>query len=425
MVALGSQQQTGRRVAIVGSGPAGCTLACLLARAGVDAVIFDDERRPEMVVGESLVPRLVLVFRRLGIEDKVAALGTHKPGVTWGLNDQEALELSFDAIEGVLPTYAYNVPRREFDQLIMDTALEAGARFVKQAAKLEVEDGHPRLAAASLTQVPEWEGRQPDLLIDASGRRRLFAKLLGIGADVGMRKDVSHFAHYTGCVLPPPAGQTLISRLRHGWAWRIPLRGKVSVGVVINKEHARAYGASGEEQLEKIIDESPVLSATCRERRRISPVTTYANYQLISHRGHGQNWAAVGDAYGFVDPMLSPGLCMAMVSAEKLAEVILSTRHWGEEAGRYVAWFRRELGAWQDLIDYFYDGRIFALFKSGMDFSNQFPGEISLRIQRHISRNIAGMAAGGLTTKVYSRGLLKFLSRHAIRGHKAEDYAVR
>lgn len=428
MVALNSDNEAkpkgGKRIAIIGSGPAGCTLACLLAKAGLDAVIFDDENRPEMVVGESLVPLLVTVFRRLGIEEKVAALGTYKPGVTWSLSDDEALELSFDAIEGVLPTYAYNVPRREFDQLITDTALEAGARFIKHVARLEVIDGAPALAAETLALVPEWEGRQPDLLIDASGRRRLFAKLLGIGADAGPRKDVSHFAHYEGCEMPPPAGQTLISRLKHGWAWRIPLRGKVSVGVVLNREHAKIYGNTPEEQLETIIDQSPVLYATCKNRVRITPVTTYANYQLISHRGHGRNWTAVGDAFGFVDPMLSPGLCMAMVSAEKLADVILNGGDWSQGAAKYEDWFRRNLQAWQDLIDYFYDGRIFALFKSGMEFSTMYPGKVSMFMQKHIGRNLAGMAAGGLTTNRYSRGLLKFLSKYAMRGYKAEDYAV-
>lgn len=422
MVAVNSK----RRIAIIGSGPAGCTLACLLARAGLEAAIFDDEKRPAMVVGESLVPRLVSVFRKLGIEDGVKTVGTHKPGVTWALNDEEELKLSFDAIEGILPTYAYNVSRREFDQLITDTAVEAGARFIKSSAKLEVVDGEPALSAETLALVPEWGGRQPDLLIDASGRRRLFAKLLGIGADVGLRKDVSHFAHYEGCELPPPYGQTLISRLKHGWAWRIPLPGKVSVGVVINKEHAKLYGNTAEEQLEGIIEASPILMSTCRERVRISPVTTYANYQLISHRGHGRNWTAVGDSFGFVDPMLSPGLCMAMVSAEKLAELITDEGgDWESKASGYIDWFRGELTAWQDLIDYFYDGRIFALFKSGMHFSEMYPGRISMLIQKHMSRHIAGMAAGGLTTRAYSRGLLRFMSRYAVRDQfKAEDYAV-
>jgi hypothetical protein len=105
------------------------------------------------------------------------------------------------AMRGGLPTYAYNVPRRPFDDLIHETALKSGARFISCQVKLELgatERGEkvPRLAAETLTLVPDWHGKQPDLLVDASGRRRLFAKLLGLTAKVGMRKDVSHFAHY-------------------------------------------------------------------------------------------------------------------------------------------------------------------------------------------------------------------------------------
>jgi len=433
MVALGGKPVKRRRVAIIGSGPAGSTLACLLARAGADAVIFDDEKRPEMVVGESLVPRLVPVFRRLGIEEKVAALGVYKPGVTWSLNEMEALELSFTAMREVLPNYAYNVPRKEFDQLLSDTALESGARFIKCSAKLETAtaaDGTlvPRLSAESLALVPDWNGETPELLVDASGRRRLFAKLLGIAAEMGNRKDVSHFAHYQGCEEPKPAGQVFISRLEHGWSWRIPLPGKISVGAVVNREHAKKYGNTPEEQLEGIIDGTPELTKACVNRQRITPVATYANYQLISERGHGPGWVCVGDSFGFVDPMLSPGLCMAMTSAEQLADAILENKSQKAQErafARYIARFREQLSAWQELIDYFYDGRIFALFKTGRSLSAKYPGKFSNFMERYMSRHIAGMAGGALTTSAYSRGLLSFMGRHGIKDFKAEDYAVR
>ncbi len=45
---------------------------------------------------------------------------------------------------------------------------------------------------------------------------------------------------------------------------------------------------------------------------------TYTNYQLISQQGHGKGWIMLGDAFGFVDPMLSPGLFMALESASLL-----------------------------------------------------------------------------------------------------------
>jgi len=426
---MNSSARSPHRIAIIGAGPAGATVACLLAKAGKEVVMLDNGKRPELVVGESLVPLLVNVFRRMGIEDEVAKLGVYKPGVTWVIDDGDALELAFEAMRGVLPTYAYNVPRREFDDLVHETALKAGVRHVPCEVKLEtrmLDSGEvvPVLSDETLKLIPEWNGQQPDLLIDASGRRRLFAKLLNLEASLGPRKDVSHFAHFEGCEMPKPAGQTVITRLKHGWSWRIPLPGRLSVGVVLNKEDAKSYGSTPEEQLNGVIDANPVLAKACSQRKRVSTLATYANYQLISHRGCGANWVAVGDAYGFVDPMLSPGLCMAMTSAEKLADTILEGGHLREGFERYLSWFRKMLAAWQELIDYFYDGRMFAMFKTGNDMNMKYPGKISMIMQRHIEKNLAGMAGGEYTARAYSRNLLRFMGSYGIRGYEPKDYAI-
>jgi flavin-dependent dehydrogenase len=423
------------KVAIIGSGPAGATLGALLARQGASVAMFDDGARPPLIVGESLIPQMIPIFRRLGIEEKVAAIGVYKPGVLVTFSDEDELLLSFTAARGVLPTYAYNVPRKEFDDLLLETAVASGVRYVECAAKLEVENvnlpGRSRvlLAAETLAQVPEWHG-QPDLVIDASGRRRLFAKLLGIKAKTGKRKDVSHFAHFENVPWPEPRGSVMTIRMKHGWAWRIPLPGpKVSIGVVLNKEDAKKFGSTAEEQLENIIASEPRLGGDCPDRCRVTPVATFANYQLISEYGSGENWAMVGDAYGFVDPMLSPGLCMAMLSADKLAGVI-PARHGGgarlpEELTKYWQWFRENLGAWQNLIDHFYDGRIFAITRTGLDMSRRYPGFLMSVMERHIEKNLSGMATGAFINRSYSRWLLSMLGKHGIRGHDPQDFAVR
>ena len=152
------------RVAIIGAGPAGATTACLLARKGASPIIFDDGRRPALVVGESLVPQLTAIFQRLGIEEEVSALGVRKPGVTFAFDEGEDFALSFQALRNVLPNYAYNVPRKEFDRLILDTARAAGARCIPHAAQLVASKDRDevQLAAESLALVPEWEGAAPD-----------------------------------------------------------------------------------------------------------------------------------------------------------------------------------------------------------------------------------------------------------------------
>ena len=223
--------------------------------------------------------------------------------------------LSFTAVQGILPTYAYNVPRPAFDQILERRAASSGARTVACRAKVrKADDGDADREICldddeTLAMVPEWNGRQPDLIVDATGRKRTIAKLLDIPTDVGDRRDVAYFAHYENFEAEGPEGQILIARLpKSGWSWRIPLPDRMSVGVVLNKEIAQEFGSNPTERLEAIIDGDPDLSKRGKMRKRLTDVPVYTNYQLIAQRGFGPGWIAAGDALGFVDPMLSPGL---------------------------------------------------------------------------------------------------------------------
>jgi hypothetical protein len=124
--------------------------------------------------------------------------------------------------------------------------------------------------------------------------------------------------------------------------------------------------------------------------------------------------------------MLSPGLAMAMTSAERLADAILQNRPdaWEKAFAAYLDWFRDMLCAWQELVDMFYGGHIFALQRTGSRMHQMFPGKIGMMMQRHFEKNISGMAGGGLTNHPYSRRLLRFMSRYAIYGEEPADYAV-
>lgn len=423
-------EHNGQTVVIVGAGPAGCALACMLAQRGLRTIVFDDDKRPELLVGESLVPSVIPVLRRLGIEDRVREFSVFKPGASFFHGGGARLHFSFRDRGKKAPGYAYNVPRPQFDKLLRERAVELGAEFVNSRASLVKAVGEERdieltpesLALAGLAEHPDW-------LIDGTGRARLFARTLGLSAQRGERKDAAYFAHFEDFEHDEvDPGQIIISVLERGWSWRIPLQGKLSVGVVIDKDAAKELGKTPEERLENLISREPLLREKGRNARRVTDVMTYTNYQLISERGYGKGWIMLGDAFGFVDPMLSPGLFMALESASLLDAMVFSKPKVREaDISRYCGELRAWHSSWQELIDYFYDGRILQMYEAGSSLAE---GKHRLNpaklMDRYMNRVIASMAAGVGTRSAYNRGLLKHSSKHLIWGVKEPGYyAVR
>ncbi|TDU62469.1 flavin-dependent dehydrogenase [Prosthecobacter fusiformis] len=427
-------------VVIVGAGPAGCTLAALLAMRGIVCVVFDDDKRPELLVGESLIPGVVPVFQKLGIEDRVAAMSVRKPGASFFVTDGgPRIHFSFKNVEGHLPPYSYNTPRPELDNVLRVRAEELGARFIHARAELVagMEAGEPvvRLGEASLEKAGLSVDARP-LLVDASGRARAFARAMELPAVRGDRNDVAYFAHFEDFdhdeVEP---GQVIISVLRAGWSWRIPLPGRLSVGIVVSKEHAKTLGATAEERLEAAIRQEPILATKGQRARRVSPVMTYTNYQLLSERGHGPGWVLLGDAYGFVDPMLSPGLFMSLEGARQLdacvfsqgVDVLRDPARLKKAMDRYCRRIVQWHEAWTELVRYFYDGRIFRIHLAGKNLAMKpSPFNIASVMERHSTFHIASMASGGYTRSRYSRGLMRLLAKHLVWGvAEAENFAVR
>lgn len=423
------------RIAILGAGPAGSALAALLARQGIRSLVFDDEKRPALLVGESLIPAIVAILQRMGIEDRVAAIAQHKPGASFFHHRGTQMHFNFKSVEGRLPPYAYNVPRPAFDDVIKDYAKELGVTFVKHRAGLVAKPGGKpelELDAAALAAGGWTNGDKPALIVDASGRSRTSAKLLGINAETGPRKDAAHFAHFTGFDHPFDPGQIVITFHEWGWSWRIPLRDCMSFGIVMNPKSLPDFGASGEERLEKVLATDGIVSPLAKNRQRVTDVYTYTNYQLLSDRGHGPGWISIGDAFGFVDPMLSPGVFLALDAAESLStmfekhgEALLKSP---DDLARQLARFEKRQRAWHEawheLIAYFYDGRIVAFYERGTQLKADYPGWFSNMMEYISTRVLALMATGASTMSMVNRGYLRGCSKWLLRPGRAQDLAL-
>lgn len=400
-----------RSIAIIGGGPSGCALATLLKRKGFNVAVFYLEKRPEIIVGESLLPAIIPLLRKLGVEDEVKSYSTYKPGASVWVNKEEEATSPFSFGGGGLPPYAYNVPRLKFDKTIFDLAVREGVTFFNHVAKIEKTGNGDelKLAAETIDATGDYFKGQPDLIVDATGRSRTISRLLNIPTKEGERKDIAVFAHLSNAEKIEPYNIHL-HRLEHGWTWRIPLPDRTSVGVVIDPKHLAKYGATREEQYDNILKTDETLVKFTQHAKRETGVVQYNNYQLISQKMYGTNWLLAGDAGGFLDPIFSSGLFLAIKSSFSACDAIVE----GTDTAfkKYEKNQMHELYVWQKLVNTWYSGGLFTLMTVGKErMDTAFGRFIGPHMQRHLTRIFTGEAV----YKNYSRGFLRFILGPMIR----------
>jgi flavin-dependent dehydrogenase len=408
-------------VAILGAGPAASTLATLLARDGIRVALLHRPRAAALLVGESLVPAIILILRRLGVEDEVRSYGKYKPGAIFNMNEWGDFPFTFADFCGKMPDYAFNVPRIKFEATLLDCAKRAGAKVFEIEAKAERISGEDkvRLSAETLAACGNFFSDQPDLIIDATGRARVLPKLLDISSREGGRKDTALFAHLDTAELYK-SGYVHSSRLDHGWSWRIPLPDRVSLGIVIPSEHAAKAGATPEERYDNLLKQDSYLRTVTVGSKRLTPVMEYTNYQLVSTRLVGDGWALVGDTAGFIDPVFSSGLLIGLTSATELADAIRD----GSAAAfqKYECGVIHHLKTWHEIVNYFYDGRMFTSFRVG----EMMRKNVLIRMSfPHINKHMGRIFTGAAGKAAYSMAMMRFLMKYGIKDEDPKAMAIR
>lgn len=408
-------------VAILGGGPSGAALATWLVRGGVKVALFAQPKRPPILIGESLVPAIVPFLRRLGVEDQVKAFSIFKPGATFVLTLEKDISFRFDEAVGAEVNYSYNTPRDLFDAVILQAARDAGATVIEGTAGVERVAGTDRvqLNAKTLEMAASVLGGQPDFVVDAGGRSRILGDLMGVPFVEGPRKDAALHAHMEGVPLVVE-GNVHTDRMLRGWCWRIPLPGRVSIGLVVNAEHLARFGPNVEDQFHGTLREEPLLARWSADAKRVTPVVKYSNYQQRSLRGYGENWATVGDAFGFIDPVFSSGLLIGFQGALELSKALLD----GSDRAmkKFEDYVTYNLVTWQRLVDYYYDGSLFTLFGIGKHKAEQRGWKL---LNRHFGRHMPRVFTGEATRSRYSVGLVDFMVKYGTYGHDCNELSVR
>jgi len=314
-------------VAVVGGGPAGSTAATLLARRGYKVIALEKAHHPRFHIGESLLPMNLPVFERLGVLDKVRALGIFKPGADFEADNERGYNTyAFARAIGNSPPHAYQVWRQDFDKMLYDHARESGADAREGHEVLRIDQTGPR---ETRLEVRTDEGRsygiQARYLVDASGRDAFLSASKKLRRKNGQHQSAAIFGHFRGAALRAgeDAGNISIYRFDHGWMWMIPLPdGVMSIGAVCRPEYLKQRKGRTAEFLMDTLHLSPGLRKRIEGAELIGEVRVTGNYSYDSTRMGGPGWVMVGDAFAFLDPVFSSGVYLAMSGAEQAAAAV-------------------------------------------------------------------------------------------------------
>ena len=306
-------------VLVIGAGPAGATIAALLAERGRDVVMLEKSKHPRFHIGESLLPLNLPMFERLGVDAEMRAIGMPKYGAEF-VSPWHGEPVTFDfgdAIDKGFPL-AYQVRRSEFDQILFQNAVRKGAQPVEQCRATRVdfdEDG-------ALVATRDHDGRERQwrakFVVDASGRDTLLASQLDAKQRNRKHNSAAIFGHFSGAKrLPGKAeGNITLFWFDHGWFWFIPLSdGATSVGAVCWPYYMNTRKSAPEQFFFETIALCPPLAERLRSATLTSPVTATGNYSYVAKHAAGRGYLMLGDAYTFIDPVFSTGVLFAMQSA--------------------------------------------------------------------------------------------------------------
>lgn len=305
-----------RDVIVIGGGPSGSTFAAAAAQAGLDVLLLEAGRHPRPHVGESLLPGILPILARIGALDAIEAAGFGpKTGSThWRWGKTPEWDLWFEETEAY--PKALFVERARFDAILFENAARAGAEVRSDTpARLWWEGA--RAAGVRWSSGGVRREARARWVIDARGQ----AGGMGERAHLPGLRHRALWAHFRGAKrLPPPRSeQALFVAGGSHWAWLFPLDAETtSVGFVL-RDHAPG---PPEAAYDGLLEATPELAPLLAGASRSSPVRVERDWSYRMAPVAGPGWLAVGDAAGFIDPVLSTGVLLAMHSGWHGAECV-------------------------------------------------------------------------------------------------------
>ncbi len=356
---------------IIGGGPAGSTAATTLAQAGRRVLVLEKSVFPRFHIGESLLPYNRGIFDELGVWEKIAAAGFTKKRAAQFImgDDSRGNRLNFSRGSFTEFPEAVQVERSKFDKILLDHAREAGASVLEDRLVLDYQTGGDRVTVKYRTADLKTHEATAGYLIDASGLSNFTGNKEKVREFYPGHKKIAIFGHFSGIDMPKgeTEGDILIIRREKSWVWMIPLEeNKTSVGLVIDAADFKALGKPAKEVFDEAVLNTKAVGKRFENGMLLDEMHVIMDFSYKNRTLVGPRLMRIGDASGFIDPMFSSGVLLAMSSGRQGGKVIDEALRTGaavtDGMRRYEKENRERIGVYWEFIENFYKLHFAQLF---------------------------------------------------------------
>jgi flavin-dependent dehydrogenase len=314
---------------IIGGGPAGSTAAAVLAAKGRRVVVLEKEKFPRYHIGESLLPYGYFTLERIGVLDRMKASHfTKKYSVQFvGASGRASVPFYFWQQLDHEASMTWQVLRSEFDQLLLDNAREKGAEVIEEITARElIQPDGAVIGVKAVTSNGDTCEFQAPITIDATGRDAFAVTRNGWKVRDPYLNKIAIWTYYKGALRDPgmDEGATTVAYVpEKGWFWYIPLADDVvSVGVVAEKEYLYKDTHDLPTIFHREVKKNAWIAQHLAAGQQTGPYRVTGEYSYRSRYCAADGLVLAGDAFGFLDPVFSSGVFLALRSGELVADAV-------------------------------------------------------------------------------------------------------